>query len=110
MILKYKFGTPIETDAVITDLPCEKGVPTFGTITANGEGFRFEYTLAADEAVYGLGEAMRGINKRGGVYERAIIWTTLSIWRTFYPSMAHTISFCCPVKKQSGYSSIILRS
>ena len=54
MVLKYKFGVPIETDAVINELPCEEGVPTLGTITADGKGFRFEYTLAADEAVYGI--------------------------------------------------------
>jgi len=69
MILKYKFGTPIGTDAVTADLSCEKGLPQYGTVTADETGFRFEYMLADDEAVYGLGEALRGINKRGGLYE-----------------------------------------
>lgn len=69
MILKYKFGAPIETDAVTISLPCEEGCPPYGTVTVNNEGFKFEYALAADEAVYGLGEALRGINKCGGRYE-----------------------------------------
>ena len=33
------------------------------------DGFAFRYTMAEDEIVYGLGEAIRGINKRGHIYK-----------------------------------------
>lgn len=68
MVKKYQFGTPIETEAVVQALPCESGQPAYGTITVDTAGFRFDYKMTDGTAVYGLGEAMRGINKRGGLY------------------------------------------
>ena len=64
MIRKYRFGCPIETDSVVLNLqesPRE-------TLFLQGDGHSFRYMLAPDEIVYGLGEQVRGINKRGWIY------------------------------------------
>ena len=67
MVRKYKFGAPFETEAVTADLPlCGEPCP-YGTVDTAG-GFSFTCTLGARDVVYGLGEAVRGINKRGYEY------------------------------------------
>lgn len=67
MIQKLIYGKPFETEAVTADITAVKGNPGFGTVSLE-EGFCYTYTLAADDVVYGLGEANRGINKRGYCY------------------------------------------
>ena len=67
MIQKYIYGDPIETDAVIKEIPVSKGNPSYGTISTQ-EGFSFTYIMQPEDIVYGLGEANRGINKRGFLY------------------------------------------
>jgi len=67
MILKYKYGNPFETDAVTDSFNLEKGSPKVGTITTDN-GFCFQYNMKPDDIIYGLGEANRGINKRGYIY------------------------------------------
>ncbi len=96
MIRKYRFGKPFETDAVVekqpeaavfapTDTPT---VPYF-TVTkvdANAQtdgsagypgtqaekpvkdAWQFTLTMDPEDVVYGLGETVRGINKRGWLY------------------------------------------
>ena len=67
MVRKYKLGAPFETEAVTADLPlCGEPCP-YGTVDTAG-GFSFTCTLGARDVVYGLGEAVRGINKRGFEY------------------------------------------
>lgn len=67
MMKKFVFGTPYNTEAVILDLPCEQGkLPYFETDTT--DGLKFTLTLSEKDAVYGLGESVRGINKRGYLY------------------------------------------
>ena len=70
MIKKYKFGMPFETEAVLTQMPVETEAPTIenGVFQINGS-FLFTYHMDETDVVYGLGEANRGINKRGYVYE-----------------------------------------
>ena len=73
MIRKFIYGTPFNTEAVTTEIPCSDGVPTYGTVSTSGspdsgEGFSFTYTMDKDDIVYGLGETNRGINKRGWRY------------------------------------------
>lgn len=68
MILKYRFGTPYETDAVIVPMDCAPGEPELGRISTEN-GFTFTYQMAEKEAVYGLGETLRGMNKRGYHYD-----------------------------------------
>ncbi len=66
MIKKYTFGTPIETYAVVEDIPvCIESLPFFEVIPESGS---FSYTLSDCDIVYGLGEQVRGINKRGWKY------------------------------------------
>lgn len=67
MIQKYVYGKPFETEAVTADLPAAVGIPGHGTVDLS-DGFRYTYTFDADDVVYGLGEANRGINKRGYCY------------------------------------------
>lgn len=67
MIQKFIYGAPLQTEAVTLDIPAESGVPAYGTISTR-EGFSFSYVMADDDIVYGLGEANRGINKRGYCY------------------------------------------
>lgn len=67
MVQKYVYGTPFETEAVTTGPKAVSGFPAYGTVRLDN-GFCFSYTLAADDIVYGLGEANRGINKRGYCY------------------------------------------
>ena len=67
MIRKYIYGTPFDTEAVISSLPEESGAPAYGTIRTQ-DGFSFTYIMDRDDIVYGLGEANRGINKRGYCY------------------------------------------
>ena len=73
MIRKFIYGTPFDTEAVTTEIPCSDGTPAYGTVCTSGspdagDGFTFTYTMDKDDIVYGLGEANRGINKRGWRY------------------------------------------
>ena len=68
MIQKYTYGTPFETDAIVTSIPASEGTPAYGTISTEN-GFSFTYDMDDNDVVYGLGESSRGINKRGYVYE-----------------------------------------
>ena len=65
MITRYSYSPMIETGAVVREIPVSAGAPEPFTLTEDG-GF----LLRMDEKcrVYGLGEAIRGINKRGWVY------------------------------------------
>ena len=45
MIKKYIYGDPIETDAVIKEIPVSKGNPSYGTISTR-DGFSFTYHAA----------------------------------------------------------------
>ena len=67
MIQKYVFGTPFETEAVTARIPETPGRPAYGEIRTEG-GFSFEIPLGKEDIVYGLGENVRGINKRGYLY------------------------------------------
>lgn len=64
MVKKYSFSNPIETDAVVKDIAeteWKDGV-------FRKEGNSFHYTLRPGEIIYGLGENVRGMNKRGWRY------------------------------------------
>lgn len=67
MIRKYVFGEPFDTEAVVKEIETANGMPCFGTISTEN-GFTFTYKMSEDDIVYGLGEANRGLNKRGYCY------------------------------------------
>lgn len=64
MIHKYVFGDPIETDAVVREI----GESCWSDGLLRKEGNVFYYEMQPDEIVYGLGENVRGMNKRGWRY------------------------------------------
>lgn len=64
-IRKYRIGKPINTDAVVTQLTAQNGKIPY----LKKEDNSFVYGLEADDCIYGLGENVRGINKRGWIYE-----------------------------------------
>ena len=68
MIRRYDFGSPIHTGAVVRELPVENAaVPFFATEVKAGK-VSFTIHMDADDLVFGLGESLRGINKRGHLY------------------------------------------
>ena len=65
MIEKFIFGDPVETRAVCENLPVSEGtLPYF----KNENNTKFTLMLDEEDIVYGLGEQVRGINKRGWKY------------------------------------------
>lgn len=67
MIQRYSFGKMIETDAIL-----EKPEAVQGTVPVwemDEEAMSFLYVMDDSDRVYGLGENVRGINKRGWLYE-----------------------------------------
>ncbi len=70
MIRKYTFGTPLPTDAVVQSLPAESGeLPYFETRTGEDGSVTFSIALHPEEVLFGLGQMVRGIDKRGHRYE-----------------------------------------
>ena len=68
MISRYDFGAPISTDAVIAHVPASTGVMPHFTLSRDGEALSFSISLGRDDLIFGLGEQVRGINKRGYLY------------------------------------------
>ncbi len=67
MVKKYTYGSPFYTGAVIEDIKAEiSAIPYFEV--SSDDGISFEFKMHNKDIVYGLGEATRGINKRGYVY------------------------------------------
>ena len=69
MITKYTSGTPIRTDAVVKDfagIDINKFPIDYKIIDGK---FIFSFDMQDSDIVFGLGEAPRGINKRGWIYE-----------------------------------------
>lgn len=64
-IRKYTYGMPIQTDAVIQQINRQENDLVYLT---QKEGC-FSYVMEKQAPVYGLGESVRGINKRGWIYE-----------------------------------------
>ncbi len=66
MIKRFTFGEPFETDSVLEKPNAEK---EFNDDRFWWEDGALRLTLKDDEIVYGLGETIRGINKRGWFYK-----------------------------------------
>lgn len=68
MVRKYVYGEPFETDAVVQKIETEQGRELEVGRVSLEKGFTFSYQMAEEDIVYGLGEANRGLNKRGYCY------------------------------------------
>ena len=65
MIYKKRYGQPFDTESVVGSfLPMMETIPY---LTKEPDGF--SYAMEPQDVLYGLGENVRGINKRGWVYE-----------------------------------------
>ena len=65
MIYKKRYGQPFDTESVVGSfLPMMETIPY---LTKEPDGF--SYAMEPQDILYGLGENVRGINKRGWVYE-----------------------------------------
>ena len=67
MIRRFCYGTVFETDAVLNKPAAEDAALPFFTV--DPEERSFTCPMDRDAVVYGLGENVRGINKRGWIYE-----------------------------------------
>ncbi|MBQ9538002.1 MAG: alpha-glucosidase [Treponema sp.] len=70
MIERFTFGKTVRTGAVVQHLESSPSgsVMQFGSLCSS-EPFKWIYRMDRGDCVFGLGEQMRGINKRGGLYE-----------------------------------------
>ncbi|PNR96695.1 TIM-barrel domain-containing protein [Petrotoga sp. 9PWA.NaAc.5.4] len=72
MTTLYKSGTPFNTGAVIVDMDNNNfeqvSNVTFFTIEEGSNEISFIYEMAKDDVVYGLGETLGALNKRGKRY------------------------------------------
>lgn len=68
MIRRYDFGTPINTGAVVRQLPTENTPVPFFAVEEKASSVSFTISLAEDDIIFGLGESLRGMNKRGHLY------------------------------------------
>lgn len=65
MIRRFTFGAPFATEAAVKKIePCNHALPYF-----TQEQNCFSLKMEDDDIVYGLGQNVRGINKRGFLYE-----------------------------------------
>ena len=65
MIRRYDFGAPISTGAIAIPQPvCTDDMPRF-TVEKNGSAVSFRVKMDEDDQIFGLGESVRSINKRG---------------------------------------------
>ena len=67
MIVKTVFGEPIQTDAITAPVETVDQVKYFRAVREE-KSITFTYPLGPDDIVWGLGETMGRVNKRGGRY------------------------------------------
>ena len=68
MIRKYTFGTPLPTGAVVQPVPAGSGDVPFFSLSREAKKVIFTISMAPDEVLFGLGESVRSMNKRGFFY------------------------------------------
>ena len=67
MITKHVFGSPVKTGAVVEEIAVSGAKVPFGSVRTSFP-FEWEYEMDLHDIVYGLGETVRGMNKRGFKY------------------------------------------
>ncbi len=65
---RYLFGNPIATDAVLEDVPLGRDFRPLRMEEKEGKGLLFSLPVEERTKVYGLGEALGRMDKRGRVY------------------------------------------
>lgn len=68
MIRRYDYGSPIETGAIPCPPPAQKDTMPYFSLHRAGASLSFSLPLSKDMFIFGLGETVRGINKRGHLY------------------------------------------
>lgn len=68
MVFKYIFGEPIETQAVVKPIEETPGSLPYFTTVRKEEGYSFTFRMGDKDKIWGLGQQVRGINKRGWLY------------------------------------------
>ena len=65
-IKRFKIGTPFVTDATVKEVKAENSMGEYISVKENT--IELTFPLSPDDIIYGLGEQMGGINKRGRKY------------------------------------------
>ncbi|MBO2517217.1 MAG: alpha-glucosidase [Clostridiales bacterium] len=69
MIYRYDFGTPLETGAIVSDVPvCSGDIRHFTAETDSSGPVSLTIRPGRDDILFGLGETLRSMNKRGYLY------------------------------------------
>lgn len=68
MIKRYTYGKPIQTEAVVKVLQALGGEVPYLSVIEKEENYILTYKMDKEDGLYGLGENVRGINKRGYIY------------------------------------------
>lgn len=68
MIYRYDFGQRLTTGAIVKEIPVSSQPMRHLTVSGTGAGLCFSLSLDPDDMIFGLGENLRGINKRGHLY------------------------------------------
>lgn len=68
MIKRYTYGKPIQTEAVVKVLQSLEGEVSYLSVIEKEENYILTYKMDKEDGLYGLGENVRGINKRGYIY------------------------------------------
>lgn len=90
MIRRYVYGNVIETEAVLNKPEQENG--TLPYFTVDEQAMTLSYTMEEKDQIYGLGENVRGINKRDGTMRANAVMNRITK-KTVIPCMVHTISW-----------------
>lgn len=69
MVQKFTFGKPFDTEAVVQEIKASKGSLPFGIARKKDGGLCWTCPLFDGDKIFGLGETMRGINKRGYAFD-----------------------------------------
>ncbi len=74
MINRYVFGTPFDTEAIVNKPAAVKTqLPVFVGLQQDSTKTIIQLPMTPQDVVFGLGEAVRGMNKRGHTY---VSWNT----------------------------------
>lgn len=68
MVRRYDYGVPINTGAVVKNVSAQKGGVPYFDVNQTEEGLVFSVSLDKEDMIFGLGESVRGLNKRGHRY------------------------------------------